>query len=50
MRGKLIYLLQENFTTKTCTCMWGYDAIEIYVFKSNFTIMHNVYKYLAWIC
>ena len=22
--------------------MWGYDAIEIYVFKSNFIIMHNV--------
>jgi hypothetical protein len=45
MRGKFIYLLQENFTTKTCTCtsMWGYDAIEIYVFKSNFTIMHNVH-------
>ena len=21
MRGKFIYLLQENFTTKTCTCM-----------------------------
>ena len=22
--------------------MWGYDAIKIYVFKSNFTILHNV--------
>jgi hypothetical protein len=25
--------------------MWGYDAIEIYVFKSNFIIMHNVYVF-----
>ena len=30
MRGKFIYLLQENFTTKTYTYMCGYDAIEIY--------------------
>jgi hypothetical protein len=27
MRGKFIYLLQENFTTKTCTCTNKYVRI-----------------------
>jgi hypothetical protein len=34
MRGKFIYLLQENFTTKTCTCHCE-DMMQLKYMYSN---------------
>ena len=45
MRGKFIYLLQENFTTKTCTCE---DMMQLkFMYSNQILQLCTMYKYLA---